>query len=58
MERREEIFQQITENIKKIMLGCDMDETYKLKNELKELYVELGYLTYVANLLKSIDDNK
>ena len=35
-----------------------MDETYKLKNELKELYVELGYLTYVANLLKSIDDNK
>lgn len=58
MERREEIFQQITENIKKIMLGVDMDETYKLKNELKELYVELGYLTYVANLLNSIDDNK
>ena len=58
MERREEIFRQITDNIKKIMLGCDMDETYKLKNELKELYVELGYLTYVANLLNSIDDNK
>lgn len=58
MERREEIFQQITENIKKIMLGVDMDETHKLKNELKELYVELGYLTYVANVLNSIDDNK
>lgn len=58
MERREEIFRQITENIKKIMLGCDMDETYKLKNELKELYIELGYLTYVDNLKKSIDLDK
>ena len=58
MERREELFQQITENIKKIMLGCDMDETYKLKNELKELYIELGYLTYVDNLNKSIDLDK
>lgn len=58
MERREEIFRQITENIKKIMLGCDMDETYKLKSELKDLYVELGYLTYVDNLKKSIDLDK
>lgn len=55
MQRREELFQQITENIKKIMLGVNIEETYKIKNELKELYIELGYLTYVDNLKKSID---
>lgn len=58
MQRREELFQQITENIKKIMLGVNIEETYKIKNELKELYIELGYLTYVDNLKKSIDLDK
>lgn len=58
MQRREELFQQITENIKRIMLGVNIEETYKIKNELKELYIELGYLTYVDNLKKSIDLDK